>query len=91
MCRAIYREIPVKVLAIYESRGDEYAAIRAIEGKPFYEKRIFPVPTEFETVLVIDLSDFSEESKPVTEQSNLLSMARANRHHLHYRKLPIGT
>ena len=77
MDRAIYRGIPVEVLETYESGGVKYAAVRAIEGKPFVEWGTLPNPTEYETVKLEELSKITTDQKSVSDQSNLLSMALA--------------
>ncbi|MFC2052848.1 hypothetical protein ACFLV7_00920 [Chloroflexota bacterium] len=77
MDRAIYRGIPVEVLRIYESGDNKYAAVRAIEGKPFYQWRPIPVPTEYETVKLEELSEITTDPKSVSNHFSLLSMALA--------------
>ena len=77
MCRAVYRNIPVEVLGTYEIKGETYAAIRVTEGKPFFEWKKMPISTEYKTVRLNELSDFSEEPKPLSEKSKMLAMALA--------------
>ena len=75
MIRAIYRKIPVEVLAEYEAGDEKYAAIRAIDGKLFLRKDKWMTKTEYATVRFEELTELTPEPIMKTETSNLLEMA----------------
>ena len=75
MIKAIYRNTHVEVLDVYQTRKVKYAAIRALEGKPFVGGNKWPVRTEYTTAHADDLSDVSQVDQHEPEESNLLSLA----------------
>jgi hypothetical protein len=77
MRKAIYRNIRVEILVEYESSNEKYAAIRAIEGKPFHTKDKWSSITEYATVSYSDLTDVQYGSENESEKSTILDMALA--------------
>ena len=77
MIRAIYRKIPVEVLAEYEAGDEKYAAIRAIEGRPFLRKDKWLTKTKYATIKLEELTDITHDTSFEPEKHNLLMMALA--------------
>ena len=75
MIRAIYRKIPVVVLVEYEAGDEKYAAIRAIEGKPFLRNDKWLAKTEYTTVKLDELTDITPDPSSEPKKTNLLKMA----------------
>jgi hypothetical protein len=78
--KATYRSIQVEILVEYDSGNEKFAAIRAIDGKPFHRKDEWSSITEYATVSYSDLTDVQYESENEPEQSTILDMALAYSH-----------
>ena len=72
MKNALYRNISVEVLAEYHVGIETFAAIRAIEDKPFHRKDEWLTKTEYATVKVDELTDIKYESENESDEPNIL-------------------
>ena len=75
MDKAVYKNIPVDILHIYEAGGVKRATVRAVEGKPFTKWGKWLTKTSYATTTLDQLSGFTPDPQPEPAIPNLLSLA----------------
>jgi hypothetical protein len=80
MDQAIYKDVPVDILIVYNVGDVKHATVRAIEGKPFLAWGKFPTKTSYATTTLDELRDIIPDPEPEPAAPNLLSLVLEHRY-----------
>lgn len=72
---AVYQSQQVEVLDVYTTGGRKYAAVKALEGRPFVGGDKWPVLTEWATAPADELANIHQDPQPEPTKPNLLTLA----------------
>jgi hypothetical protein len=75
MDKAIYKNISVDIVHVYEIGDVKHATVRAVEGKPFMNLDKWPTKTSYATTTIDQLSDIIPDPQREPTVPNLLSLA----------------